>query len=44
VPDAVINYMQQSYLDAVRTDQSLADFNNWAMLDDGYMYGGPWWW
>jgi len=44
VPDAVINYMQQSYLDAVRTDQSRADFTNWAMLDDGYMYGGPWWW
>jgi hypothetical protein len=44
VPDAVINYMQQSYLDAVRADQSRADSNNWAMLDGGYMYGGPWWW
>ena len=43
VPDAVINYMQQSYLDAVRTDQRRADFEDWAIGDDGYMYGGPWW-
>jgi hypothetical protein len=43
VPDAVLNYMQQTYLDAVRTDQSRADFDNWALLGDGDMYGGPWW-
>src|SRR2546430_4208784 len=40
MPDAVLNYMQQTYLDAVRTEQSRADLNNWAVLDDGYMYGG----
>jgi hypothetical protein len=44
VPDSVLDYMQQTYLDAVRRDQSREDFNNWAMLDDGFRYGGPWWW
>ena len=43
VPDVVLNYMQQTYLDAVRTDQHCADFDDWAIGDDGYMYGGPWW-
>jgi len=43
MPDAVLNYMQQTYLDAVRTDQSRADFNNWAMIGDGDVYGGPRW-
>ena len=43
VPDAVLNYMQQTYLDAVRADQSRADLNDWAMFGDGDMDGGPWW-
>jgi hypothetical protein len=44
VPDAVLDYVQQTYLDAVRRDQSQEDFDSWALLDDGFLYGGPWWW
>lgn len=44
VPDAVIDYMQQTYIDAVRRDQSLEDWDNWTLADDGFWYGGPWWW
>jgi PBP1b-binding outer membrane lipoprotein LpoB len=40
VPDAVINYMQQTYLDAVRRNQTLEDWNGWTMGPDGYWYGG----
>jgi len=44
VPDAVINYMQRTYLEAVRRNQFLEDRNNWA-FDGGYWYGGwPWGW
>ena len=37
VDDQVINYMQQSYLDAVRREQDLADWNEWEM------WGGHFW-
>jgi hypothetical protein len=40
VPDDVLNYMQQTYLDAVRREQELADWNRWALGPDGYWYGG----
>lgn len=40
VPDAVINYMQQTYLDSVRRNQAREDWNNWTMGPDGYYYGG----
>lgn len=48
VADAVLDYMQQTYLDAVRHDQALEDWNRWAWAGDGYWYGGwsygwPWW-
>jgi hypothetical protein len=43
VPDAVLDYMQQTYLDAARQDQSREDFNSSAMAGDGFLYGGPWW-
>jgi hypothetical protein len=43
VPDAVIDYMQQTYLAAVRREQSQEDMNNWAMWDGSFLYGGPWW-
>jgi hypothetical protein len=44
VSDAVINYMQQTYINAVRSDQSLEDWDNWTLAGDGFWYGGPWWW
>ncbi len=44
VSDAVIDYMQQTYLNAVRSDQSLEDWDNWTLAGDGFWYGGPWWW
>jgi hypothetical protein len=45
VPDAVIDYMQQTYLDAVRRDQALEDWNLWTQEDDGFWYGGaPYGW
>lgn len=40
VSDAVINYMQQTYLDAIRRDQSVADLDLWTYGPDGYYYGG----
>ena len=40
VADAVINYMQQTYLDAIRHDQSVADRSLWVYGPDGYYYGG----
>ena len=43
VPDAVLDYMQQTYLDAVRQEQSRTDFNTWVMSEDSFPYGGPWW-
>jgi hypothetical protein len=40
---AVIDYMQQTYLDAVREKQALEDWSHWNLLEDGYWYGGPYW-
>jgi hypothetical protein len=36
VADPVINYMQQTYLEAVRRDQSRADWDNWARWGDHF--------
>lgn len=46
ISDQVIDYMQQTYLDAVRQDQSLADWDYWTVGADGFWYGGPYygWW
>ena len=41
VPDPVIDYMQQTYLDAVRADQRLRDEQMWFPCD-GYRYYRPW--
>src|SRR2546427_8106978 len=41
ISDHVIYYMQQTYLDAVRQDQSLADWDYWTAGADGFWYGGP---
>jgi hypothetical protein len=41
VPDKVINYMQQTYLDAVRRNQYLRDTTYWTPGGPGYWYGGP---
>ena len=40
VPRAVIDYMQRTYIDAVRRDQARADWSYWSLEDDGYWYGG----
>jgi hypothetical protein len=40
VPDAVVNYMQKTYLDAVRRNQYLDDWSYWTMGPDQYWYGG----
>jgi hypothetical protein len=45
VPDAVLDYMQETYLEAVRRDQALEDWRYWARAADGYWYGGrPYGW
>jgi len=45
VPDAVVDYMQQTYLEAVRRDQALEDWAHWTLAGDGYWYGGrPYGW
>jgi len=36
VADPIINYMQQTYLEAIRREQSLADWNDWAMWGDHF--------
>jgi hypothetical protein len=41
ISDQVIDYMQQTYLDAVRLDQSLADWDYWTAGADGFWYDGP---
>jgi hypothetical protein len=45
VPAEVINYMQKTYIDAVRRDTMYQDWQNWTMDDDfwygGYPYGWP---
>ena len=40
VSDPVINYMQETYLHSVRRNQSLEDWDNWTMENDGFWYGG----
>lgn len=41
VSDEVINYMQQTYIDAVRQNQASEDWSNFTLADDGFWYGGP---
>ena len=36
VSDPIIDYMQQTYLEAVRHEQSLADWNDWATWGDHF--------
>ncbi len=48
VPNVVIDYMQETYLEAVRHDQALQDWNHYTRYPDSYWYGGypfgwPWW-
>jgi hypothetical protein len=44
VSDEVIDYMQETYLDAVRRNQALEDWSYWRMYGD-YWYGGiPYGW
>jgi len=38
VSDQVIDCMRQTYIDAVRMDQQMEDWNNWTMDNDGYWY------
>ena len=45
VADAVVDYMQQTYLEAVRRDQALEDWVHWTFAVEGYWYGGrPYGW
>lgn len=41
VSDQVIDYMQQTYVSAVRQDQRLEDWDYWTLGPDGFWYGGP---
>ena len=41
VSSAVINYMEETHLEAVRQNQQLEDLNYWWPGWDGYWYGGP---
>ena len=41
VSPKVINYMEQTHIDAVEHNQSLEDLNYWWPGWDGYYYGGP---
>ena len=44
VPDVVLNYMQQTYLDAAREDQRRADYADWdGQFNNGYIYNWPLW-
>jgi hypothetical protein len=36
VQDQVINYMQQTYLDAVRREEDLANWRDWGMWGDHF--------
>ena len=36
--DSVIDCIQQTYVEAVRQDQTMEDWDNWTMNDDGYWY------
>jgi hypothetical protein len=51
VADPVIDYMQRTYLNAVRREQRLRDWGYRYLGADGYRYGGrpfgwphTWWW
>lgn len=45
VPDPVLDYMQQTYLNAERYDQALVDWNRWSWADGDFWYGGwPYGW
>jgi hypothetical protein len=45
VPNTVINYMQRTYIHAVRRNQSLIDHNYWVYGPEGYWYNGyPYGW
>ena len=44
VVDEVLNYMQDTYLQAVAYDASLRDWGYWAPGPGGYFYGGPYYW
>lgn len=44
VADSVIDYMQQTYLDADRTRQERADLDYWSEVDGWWYGGGPWDW
>ena len=45
VSDQVIDYMQKTYLDAVRREQAREDRRNWTWGPGGYWYGGlPYGW
>lgn len=45
VADDTIDYMQQSYLEAVAADAAFADDGPWTMENDGFWYGGvPYGW
>ena len=39
VSNEVLDYMQQTYLEAVRRDQHMQDWNSWWPAPDGYFYG-----
>jgi hypothetical protein len=44
VPDAVLDYMQETYLDSIRQRQELDDWQYWTGVG-GYWYGGvPYGW
>ena len=45
VARAVIDYMQDTYIGAVRREQARADWDYWSLDGDGYWYGGcPYGW
>lgn len=40
VPDSVLNYMQQTYIEAIQRNRQLAEMNYWRPYND-YRYGAP---
>ena len=40
VADPVLDYMQKTYIEAVRRDQRMQDWNRWWRGPDGFFYGG----
>jgi hypothetical protein len=43
VQDSVLNYMEETKIDAVRQNQRYADSAYWYMAPDGFFYGGFGW-